>query len=346
VPASKKSDESHGSHRVQLTIAVGLVAFGVVMFLFLRGRSTLHELHVVLTDFTPARLPWLLVAGAAEVLSFWCYAMVQRRLLMEGGATLSRKSMVQLAIAATGLTNLVPGGTAPASGWLVSQYKRRGIPVSLGLWAVLIGGVAAAIAVLLLVAVGAMIAGLLGLPWGLVCVAALGAVGVLLVLGARQGTRVGHWLDRHRPGRFDDAWKRLSSRINDASRISISPLSGTAVFALSLANWGLDVVCLGAAFPFFGLAVPWKAVLFAYAVAQVAGSLAPVPGGIGFVEGGMIGAFALAGTPTGGAILATILYRIITSFGMAACGSLMLVVLARSKRPERATLTAAAKRLR
>jgi uncharacterized membrane protein YbhN (UPF0104 family) len=58
---------------------------------------------------------------------------------------------------------------------------------------------------------------------------------------------------------------------------------------------------------------PGEPSLFAYAFAQIAGSLAPVPGGIGFVEGGMVGAFALAGTPVGDALLATILYRLITT---------------------------------
>ena len=75
--------------------------------------------------------------------------------------------------------------------------------------------------------------------------------------------------------------------------------------------------------------MPWRAVLFAYAAAQVAGSLAPVPGGVGFVEGGMIGAFALAGSGLSSAILATIVYRAITCWLVAAVGSLMLAVLSR-----------------
>jgi uncharacterized protein (TIRG00374 family) len=99
------------------------------------------------------------------------------------------------------------------------------------------------------------------------------------------------------------------------------------------------VACLIAAFPLLNLPVPWRTVLFAYALAQIAGSLAPVPGGIGFVEGGMVGAFALAGTPVGDALLATILYRLITSLGMAGLGSLMLWHLSRKKSTTHAILT-------
>jgi uncharacterized membrane protein YbhN (UPF0104 family) len=76
-----------------------------------------------------------------------------------------------------------------------------------------------------------------------------------------------------------------------------------------------------------GSGVPWRSVVFAYAVAQIAGSVAPVPAGIGFVEGGLVGAFALAGTPVGPAILATIVYRLITSVGIAVVGSLTLLYL-------------------
>jgi uncharacterized membrane protein YbhN (UPF0104 family) len=53
----------------------------------------------------------------------------------------------------------------------------------------------------------------------------------------------------------------------------------------------------------------------------------------------MVGAFALAGTPVGGALLATILYRLITSVGMAGVGSIMLWHLSRKKSTPQAILT-------
>ncbi len=74
-------------------------------------------------------------------------------------------------------------------------------------------------------------------------------------------------------------------------------------------------------------------------MAQVAGSVAPVPAGIGFVEGGLVGAFALAGTPIGPAILATIVYRLITSVGVALVGSAALVYLTRWSSVQQATLS-------
>jgi uncharacterized protein (TIRG00374 family) len=326
-------------------LLVGLLVLVAVVYFLLRAHSTSTEVRTVLRHFSARRLPWLAVSIVAEAISFWCYALVQRSLLLQGGARLSRHTMVELAIAATGLTNIVPGGTAPASGWLVTQYRKRGIPLPLALWAVLAGGLAATLSVLLLALAGAAVAGLIGvLATGAFLLAlALATVGV--AAGIRSIDRVSEWCKSHHLGRFDRVLTALSERLADSAGIRATPRTSAKVFLLSLGNWGLDVACLIAAFPFLGLPVPWRAVLFAYAIAQIAGSLAPVPAGIGFVEGGMVGAFALAGTAVGVGVLATIVYRLITSLGLAATGSAMLLYLSRQRTTEKAQLSAAAKKL-
>jgi hypothetical protein len=320
-------------------LLIGAAVLVALVLLLLHVGSISHEMTTVLRHFRVNRLPWLGVALGTESLSFLCYAFVQRALLAEGGATLTRRDMVSLAIAATGLTNLLPGGSAPSSGWLVAQYKRRGVPTSLALWAVLAGGFAATVSVLLLTLVGATIAGLLS-PLGTgLCLVALagGAVGALAL--TRHADTADRWFRAHDHGRFDRLLTSISKGVGDASRFRASPVAGTRVLLLSVGNWGLDVGCLVAAFPLLGISIPWRTVLFAYAFAQIAGSLAPVPGGIGFVEGGMVGAFALAGTPVGDALLATILYRLITTFGMAGLGGLMFLHLSRDKSPTHAELS-------
>jgi len=182
------------------------------------GRAQ-HDLAAAFSHLSWRHLPWLLAALGAEGLSFWCYALVQRRLLISGGARLPHLTMVSLAVGATGLTNLVPGGTAPASGWLVGQYRRRRIAMPLALWAVLAGGFAAAVSILLLLLVGAAIAGLIG-PLAVVgCAAALVGGSVLVVVAAHRLHALSAWLDRHtrrggrscsrtRPRRSQAAWPR------------------------------------------------------------------------------------------------------------------------------------------
>ena len=338
-----EEDETSKGHRPKWLLSprvlIGLVVLVAVFFFVLHAGSIYHEAVTVLRHFTVTRLPWLAVAFAAEGASFLCYAFVQHALLVEGGARIPRREMVSLAIAATGLTNLLPGGTAPSSGWLVAQYRKRDVPMPLALWAVLAGGVAATVSVLLLTLVGAAIAGLLPPVWIVVCSILLVAGTVGFLAGARHLDAVDRWFRAHHHGRSDRLIERISKRIGDASKFRAPPALGARVLLLSVGNWGLDVACLIAAFALLNLAVPWRTVLFAYAFSQIAGSLAPVPGGIGFVEGGMVGAFALAGTPVGGALLATILYRLITSVGMAGLGSVMLWHLSRRKSTTHAVLT-------
>lgn len=314
-----------------MPVVVVALVVGILVLLATQLHPAEHDLTRAYQHFSWDRLPWLLLAVGAEAVSFLCYAMVQRLLLQSGGARLTRRTMVALAVGATGLTNLVPGGTAPASGWLVGQYRRRDVPMPLALWAVLAGGYAATVSILFILLVGSGIAGLLA-PWAfLVCALALitGAVGV--VVGVHHLSGIESWLARHRAAFELRLVRRVAETTARVAGFRTSVPRGTAVLALSLANWAMDVFVLVGAFGLLGLPIPWRAVLFAYAAAQVAGSLAPLPGGIGFVEGGMIGAFTLTGSGVGAAILATIVYRAITCWLVAAVGSLMLAIL--SHRP-------------
>ncbi len=345
-PAAPGRSDHHGGKRrwprwlpppKVLLVVVIVAAFG---FLLYRIRG---DLDTAVRRISPTGLVWLPAALGAEGVSFFAYALVQRRLLAAGGAHLTRRTVVSLTVAATGISNLVPGGIAPSSGWLVSQYRRHGVPLSLALWTVLAGGFTAGISVLFLCLVGAVIAGLLGpVPFAglLVLLAGAAVAGVAVV---HHLPRVQEWLDRERrlPG------LRLARRVvrhaGDVSDFRATVSGGVQVYALSVLNWILDVVVLATGFAIVALPVPWRALLFAYAVAQIAGAIAPVPGGIGFVEGGMIGALTLAGTPPGDAVVATVIYRLVTTLGMAGIGSLALVfVQHRAPTPARLSGVAAA----
>ena len=208
-----------------------MVILVAVFFLVFHARSISHEAVTVLRHFKVTRLPWLVVAFAAEGLSFLCYAFVQHGLLVEGGARIPRRDMVSLAIAATGLTNLLPGGTAPSSGWLVAQYRKRDIPMPLALWAVLAGGVAATVSVLLLTLVGASIAGLLPPVWIVLCSIILVAGTVGFIAGVRHLDTVDRWFRAHHHGRSDRLVQRISKRIGDASKFRAPPAVGARVLA-------------------------------------------------------------------------------------------------------------------
>lgn len=72
--------------------------------------------------------------------------------------------------------------------------------------------------------------------------------------------------------------------------------------------WGFDVAVLWACFHAFGAAPPFTVILMSYFVGML-GNLLPLPGGLGGVEGGMIGAFAVFGVEFNLAVLAVLTYR-------------------------------------
>lgn len=323
--------------KVVLLLLVVIVAFGLLLFR-IRG-----DLGTALHRVRPEGLVWLPAAFASEIVSFLAYSGVQRRLLAAGGVRMQRRTVVRLTVAATGISNLVPGGTAPSSGWLVTQYRRHGVPLPVALWVVLAGGFAAGISVLFLLLVGAGVAGVLSVWPFAVLLALLAGAAVAGVAVSHHLVAVRTWLEHDRRVPFLRVARRVVEHAGDVGHFRATVPGGAEVYLLSIANWVLDVVVLAAGFVVLALPVPWRALLFAYAAAQVAGAVAPLPGGIGFVEAGMIGALTLAGTPAGNAVVATVIYRLITTLGLAGIGSLALVfVHRREARQAELTGTAAA----
>ncbi len=329
-PGPEESKRRSSRRRIPLRVLMVLAVIIALAVLAFRLPSAERDFVDAYSHLRWEQLPWLFAAIAAETASFVCYALVQRRLLIAGGALLTRRSMLSLAVAATGLTNLVPGGTAPASGWLVRQYRRRGIPMPVALWAVLAGGYAATVSVLTILLVGAGIARLIDIAEFVGCAVVLVGVAAAVVVAAHRMPALVGWLERrHAPGLR--LVQRVARNTAGLTRFRTRLAGGLQVLGLSLANWVMDVFVLISAFGLLGLPIPWRSVVFAYATAQVAGSLAPLPGGVGFVEGGMIGAFALTHSGVGNAIAATVIYRAITCWGMAGVGSLTLLVVSRRR---------------
>ena len=99
----------------------------------------------------------------------------------------------------------------------------------------------------------------------------------------------------------------LADGIRDAGAL-IGSGRGLVVFG-ALGYMALDVAALGAAFEALGGGAPPLGVfVLAYAVGQL-GGLIPLPGGVGGTDGGLIAAFALAGTPVAVAAAAVLAYR-------------------------------------
>jgi uncharacterized membrane protein YbhN (UPF0104 family) len=270
-------------------------------------------------------LAWLGAAAAAGILFLTGLMVVQRHLLSAAGVQLPRRVVAGVVVASTGLARLLPAGPATAAAWQAGQYHRRGAGGA-GVWAVLAGGLASLFAVLAALVAGAAIAGAAS-PWvlaGAGVALAVGGAGV--VAAAHRAEPVARWLTRH-VGRA--RWRRLAPGLAGLARQRLGLRRGTAVLGAS----GLAVLAeagmLAAAFGVAGAAVPWRGLLLACAAGQLGGRLVPLPGGLGGVEGGVLGALALAGAhPAAAAVAAVVVYRVAGYWALGSAGTIAAAVLA------------------
>jgi hypothetical protein len=232
-----------------------------------------------------------------------------------------------LVLASTGLARVMPAGQVTGGAWQVREYRRRGAGTSPGVWAVLAGGVTSTVMLLAVLLAGAAAAGIGPIPL-LACAAGLLAAGAAGLFAApRRARALARWLGR-RPRRSRTIGG-LAAAAAVLSRQRAGPGWAAGVVACTGTGLLADAGVLAACFGLAGLPVPWRGLLFAYAAGQLAGRLVPLPGGIGGVEGGILGALTLTGTPLAAAAAAVIIYRAAGCWAVGAAGTAVAAALAR-----------------
>jgi hypothetical protein len=268
------------------------------------------------------RWQWIMVAAVVELGSFVAFALVQRNLLRAGGVNMSAGRLTAVTLASTAIANSIPGGPLVASVYAFRQYRRRGADGTLAGWTLGAVFVCAAVSLALVAAAGLAIAGAEGANLDLIGVTASVLVlalllGVLFVqrrvilwvlTGTIQTSR--KWLKW--PGEEVEA--RIDRIVLRLTAVILTGRGLATVTGWGLANWVLDCGCLALSFVALGVGVPWKGLLLAYGVGQLAANLPITPGGLGVVEGSLTIALAqFAGAKvTDSTIAAVLLYRILS----------------------------------
>ena len=304
-----------------------MLAAGVMAAAAVRAPGAAGDARAAAAHLGGLRPAWLGVAVAAQGVALAGGAAAQRQLLAAGGARLRWRTVFGLVLASTGLARVMPAGPVTGGAWQVREYRRRGAGTGLGVWAVLAGGFTSTVVLLALLLAGAAAAGIGPIPL-LACAAGLLAAGAAgLFAAARRARALGRWLGRRR--RRSRTIAGLAAAAAGLSRRRAGP--GWAAGVLACTGTGLlaDAGVLAACFGLAGLPVPWRGLLFAYAAGQLAGRLVPLPGGIGGVEGGMLGALTLTGTPPAAAAAAVIVYRVAGCWAVGAAGTAVAAALAR-----------------
>jgi uncharacterized membrane protein YbhN (UPF0104 family) len=296
--------------------AGGLVLVGVVVALLI---STLPGLDEVRERFAHADPAWLVALFFLEVASCLSYVVAFRGVFC---TRLGWRFSYEIGMAEQGTNVLVPAGGVGG--------------LALGAWALRQGGMSTdriarrSVAFFVLTsAPNFFCAALFGLalatgvlPGGgpLILTWALGGLALAAIVlvavlprildhvGPEQGEAKGHESLRARAGRFT---RRGAVTVADGVHDAAELLRARQPYALlgAIGYMALDVVALAAAFAAFGSTPPFAAFVFAYVIGQL-GGLLPLPGGIGGIDGGLIGALTLYGSPLSQATAAVLAYRV------------------------------------
>jgi uncharacterized protein (TIRG00374 family) len=334
--------------RAVVRYLAGLV-IGCVVLLLLFGKR--GELAAAWHHLAGASGGWLAVAIAAESLSLLTFAWLQHRVLRLSGTPIPLPGLFLLALANDAIANSVPGEPAVSTAYRYRYYRRRGASGASAGWTIFTILIAQAIGMSLLLLLGVLVAlagsastiGAGVTVVGLVLVLGAGAILIRRDLVLRLASSAVRGVDRltrrrHGPdaGRVTIA-ARIDLTLARMREIPLSRGSTVAVVAMATAVWGCDCLCLVSSFRAVHAAVPWHAVLLAYGVAQVVGSLPVVPGGLGIVEGSLAVVLVAYGVGQVTAISAALAFRLVNFWLVIAVGWLSAGAIAHRFRRGRAS---------
>jgi uncharacterized protein (TIRG00374 family) len=268
--------------------------------------------------------PFLLgVGGFLELLSVVGYATLFRSVFGRGMPRIDWRASVEIPLAGIAAIRLL--SAAGAGGVAVTAWALRRAGMEPG---VIACRMVASYVIQYSIYLGSMLVCGLGLYLGafsgggsfsLLVVPALFSVGAILLVASmafvpqdfeRRFSRIAQ-----RSGRIGRIASRLATvpdTLGAGVRTAIDVLRERPLALLgAAAYWGFDIAVLGLSFRAFGQGVPVAQLIMGYFIGTL-GSLLPLPGGIGGVEGGMIGAFAAFGVPSGRAVVGVLAYRAIS----------------------------------
>jgi putative heme transporter len=319
--------------RIRVALSVtGLIAFAILVTKRAEAASSIGRLG-------HPHWSWIPIALVLESASMATFAWMQRRLLRVGGMQVGNRPMLATTFAANALSVSVPvAGPELGAAFSFRRFMRQGADPSLASWSLVAGGLVSVVGAIAILVGGGALSGST-----LVTGASVGAG--LLVLGAAAGARATVLSPRFGPhlerpaawavGRIarlcshpiDDPQEAINTWLLRVRSFRLSPSEWIKVGGWGLANWLTDAGVLAIGILAVGAPVPWRALLLVYGAATVVGSVGITPGGIGLVEGTLCLGLVSAGLPAGQALVAVLLYRVVSFWLVAAVGWFVLLYL-------------------
>ncbi len=270
---------------------------------------------------------WIGVAVLATIASFGAYVALFRGVVGHKTVRLDWRESYQITMAGLAATRLFSAGGAGGilltywallkAGMRRAESAERMVAFLVILYAVY---VAAVIIFGILLRVGVLPGD--GPVSVTIVPAAIAGVVALVVAADRQGARTicsaGSTADRRRLGGEGDDEARGAAGdarvgIRTAWEYARHPRRGWVAIFGAAGFWAANIMILWSSFKSLGVAVPLGEIVVGFFVGMVA-NLAPAPAGVGAVDGGLIGVFAIFGYPLETVIAAVLIYRLLAFY--------------------------------
>ena len=270
---------------------------------------------------------WLLIAVLANVAAFGSYVALFRGVVGHRTLELDWRESYQITMAGLAATRLFSAGGAGGivltywalrkAGMRRAESARRMVAFLVLLYAVY---VAAVVIFGILLRIG-VLPGDGPVSVTIVPAAIAAVVAFLVLLIAKVPPDLQRRLDsRTGEGRFAVVMTKLAALpatlgagIRTAYEFARHPSRGWVAIFGAAGFWAANVMILWASFKSLGVAVPLGEITVGFFVGMAA-NLAPAPAGVGAVDGGLIGAFAIFGYPLETVIAAVLIYRLIAFY--------------------------------
>jgi uncharacterized protein (TIRG00374 family) len=270
---------------------------------------------------------WIGVAILATVASFASYVALFRGVVGHKTVQLDWRESYQITMAGLAATRLFSAGGAGGilltywallkAGMRRAESAERMVAFLVILYAVY---VVAVIVFGILLRVGVLPGdGPVSVTIVPAAIAAVVALSVLLI------AKVPADLQRRLDNRTGDGWvakamtrlaalpATLATGIRTAWDFARHPRRGWVAFIGAAGFWAANIMILWASFKSLGVSIPLGEIVVGFFVGMVA-NLAPAPAGVGAVDGGLIGVFAIFGYPLETVIAAVLIYRLLAFY--------------------------------
>jgi uncharacterized protein (TIRG00374 family) len=323
-PADEASDDAPSFFEDPKRLAQTLVIVFVLIVGIYLGAPKLLDLEDAFAKLGDANPVWIGVAVGFCALSFFSYVALFRGVVGEQVLHLEWSESYQITMAGLAATRLFSAGGA---GGIVLTYwalRKAGMPrrqsacrmvaflvllYAVYMLALIVDGILLRTGVLN----GGDSVGLTIVPAGIAGLIIVVFLGIALIPSDLERRLA----DRGREGTFNRMLRGLATApatLGTGTRTAIdfvrNPRRGGLAILGAVGFWGANVGILWASFHAFSVSVPLGVVVQGFFLGMFA-NLIPLPGGVGGVDAGMIGAFALFGLPAAAVFAAVLTYRVI-----------------------------------